>query len=243
MIDLEKYNGFYKNKICRPVIYALNKGVCQGCNKDIDYNSKFHVGHIIPQVDSVLFKNYYPKLDINNILNLHSLCSTCNLNANKFQTYSPFMLNQMFNENLRRIEVRLAHTIKEQNFSEITAIEDFLIKNENIDLFDNSGRMYKNEEIQKAIKTIYSLQTAIPIISENNIDYYLIYKNELIEKNIICERGIDKIKIIQQNISGLLIARIEKCNININECIIKNKKNVQSKLSKKIIEMGEEILK
>lgn len=241
-MNLEKYNSFYKNKLCREILFDLDKGLCKGCNDKLKFNKNFHVGHIIPQADAHLFKSYYPKLDIDNILNLHSLCSTCNLKANRFQTYSVFMLNQLFNESLKRIELRLEKILNSNDLN-LHKIESFLIKNKNVDLFSSSGKMFKNKDVLDAISLSLMLDNADPIFILKKIEYFSIEDIESFNFDAVCKIVKEKIKEANNNISSDFIFELKKHKFKSNTLIIKNKKGFQRKLKAKLIELGSEIVK
>ena len=177
MNNLKKYNGFYKKSICRSVIYQLDKGVCNGCGSPIKFDSSYHVGHIIPRSESDQFKKYYPELDVDNVLNLHALCSNCNLKANSFQTYSAFMLNQMFNENLRKIKQKLDKIISSEKFSKLFKIENFLLVNRYIDLFEDTGKIIKNKIALDAISIIKNSENITPVVVDGKLKYYILNYN------------------------------------------------------------------
>lgn len=243
MIDLKKYNGFYKNKLSRPVVFKLSKGQCNGCNKTMELNENYHIGHIIPQIEHKSFKLYYPELDVDNVLNLHALCSKCNLKANKYQTYSPFMLNQMFNENLRRIETRIEKIIKEEDFAEIYIIEEFLRNNPNIDLFSKTGKKYLNKDLLKTIKLIYEINYITPILKDDSGEYFLVDYNELLLKVADLIVNIDGIEEINSKLNSLNYSRIERIEVKSRKLLVKNRNKIKRILKENIIEIGEEVIK
>lgn len=88
-------------------MYRLYKGVCQGCGKD-PLGSVFHLGHIIPQSHAEEFENWFPGLNVDNLLNLHLLCATCNAKQTNVYIHSPFRLNQLFAQSAAAISRRLS---------------------------------------------------------------------------------------------------------------------------------------
>jgi 5-methylcytosine-specific restriction endonuclease McrA len=230
--DLISYNSFYQKKECRNMILKLNKNKCQGCNTPLQLNKEYHVGHIVPKKDKTIFKQMFPELDVDNILNLHALCSTCNLKANDAQHYSYFMLNQLFNENLKIIQKRL-HKIENDESMMITKLQTFLKKNTHIDLFNKKAQKIKNNDI---LDTIYSLKANkgnFIILNKDNqlLNKYLVFK---MVDNVIIENKsayIDDLFIIKTK------KEMESDSLYIYRVIDREKKHIK----KELVDLAKEI--
>lgn len=227
---LKKYNNFYKNNKAREILLELNKHKCKGCEKEIFLNKDYHIGHIIPQKDAEKFEQIFNGLDVNNIINLHPLCSKCNLKANHYQTYSFFMLNQMYNENLRIIENRLEKIINKDEFKKINEILFFLEKNKNIDLYNKNGKKIKNQTIVKIIYQLFKIKSSEK--EYEKITYIEEFKNI---SEIYC---VDIIYINNKKINELTFFKLSK-KIKKDEMIIKNTKKNIYKIKNYIEEIGD----
>ena len=102
---LEIFNGFYKKDECREKLLSLYNFKCQGCNSDLLMNSNYHVGHIIPRSQPSFFEELFISLDVDNIINLHPLCSSCNLSVSDNVSSYP-ILNKIYSSNYRKIKNR-----------------------------------------------------------------------------------------------------------------------------------------
>lgn len=81
--DFIRYNGFYGKPYCRQVVRDLYMGVCASCNRSIE-GERFHVAHIIPRSQPDLMEEYFPSLNIDNLLNLKLSCPGCNQKEGNF---------------------------------------------------------------------------------------------------------------------------------------------------------------
>jgi hypothetical protein len=241
---LIKYNGFYKTQDCREIVFKLSKGICEGCNSMIKLDKFYHVGHIVPRVDSDLFDKMYPSLDVDNLLNLHALCSTCNLKANRFQTYSVFMLNQMFNENYKKIVQKLDKILQDNGHTQLNIIADFLKANPVIDLFNNNGSILSNKDVLSLIETIKNEREISPILVNKKVKYYQLDYNTLLTPFSICyQNNNDKLIIVDTTISSLNLSRISKIINSKSFIVIKNKGVLLKKMERLILSLGKEITK
>lgn len=234
--DLIKYNNFYKNKDCRFIVLNIYKKKCQGCNENINLEN-FHVAHIIPKSNEKDFNKLFPELDINNLINLHALCKNCNLKANKFNTYSPFMINQMFNVSIKCISLRINKVNNLLKNNNLDKIYTFLKFNKKIDLFDKNGIKYNNLSI---LNTINMIENVNDFIIEENKKKYIKYNliDFLVPYSILYKEN-NKINF-NKDINQMDMIRIIK-KLNNNEMIIYYSNSIIKKIKNKIEELGDKI--
>ena len=110
--DFSKFANFYRRPECREVVYRLYRKVCQGCRDDLTGRNDYVSGHIIARRHAKQFEDLFPGLDVDNLLNLHLLCQSCNTRQSAYHFESPFFLNQVFKESARAIDLRYSSIIE-----------------------------------------------------------------------------------------------------------------------------------
>lgn len=105
--DFKQYNGFYKIPGMREIVYNLYKGECQCCGKNISLISDMDVGHRFPQSHADIFSQYFPELDIHNLLNLQPEHSSCNRGKRNNYILNPNLLQSSMDYSARIIIARL----------------------------------------------------------------------------------------------------------------------------------------
>jgi hypothetical protein len=103
-IEFQQFNGFYKRSDHRMVVFKLYKGICQGCNENLNGREDYDTSHILPRSKPEEFEKLFPGLDVDNLLNLYLLCHKCNRGVGKFYVNSPALLHRVYSYSARKIK-------------------------------------------------------------------------------------------------------------------------------------------